>query len=360
MMTLAVAMLAWTAMPAQTPVATSVHGHIQNDAGVAMSGGDVKISTELAPPDLKTITYKYDFAVDSTGDYKGELAPGTYLFVYFKDGLTVDYFTNQKIVANTDNKIDFDMTRQEYLDKLTPEQKQQLEQYKKQIASTQAENSKISNLNQLLQQARDAKKNKDYDTAANLMQQAVTAKPDEGLLWFELGDAQTGQKKYADAVTSYQKAISLNDAAKKPLPELDSATYNNMGQAQANSGDSAGAATSYEAAAKLQPANAGMYFSNEAAILFNKGDITNALTAADKAIAADPTRPDPYFIRGQSLIQSATVDKSGKIIAPPGCVDAYQKYLDLAPDGPHAQDVKDVLTSLGETIHSSYKAPKSK
>ena len=107
-----------------------------------------------------------------------------------------------------------------------------------------------------------------------------------------------------------------------------------------------------------------MYYNNEAAIFFNKGQngdgtaFTAALAAADKAIAADPTRPDPYFIRGNVLIQSATVDKTGKVIAPPGCADAYQKYLELAPDGAHAADATAVLTSLGETIHSSFKAGK--
>jgi hypothetical protein len=52
------------------------------------------------------------------------------------------------------------------------------------------------------------------------------------------------------------------------------------------------------------------------------------------------------------------VDKTGKVVAPAGCAEAYQKYLELAPNGPHAKDSTDVLNSLGETIHSSYKAGK--
>jgi hypothetical protein len=57
-------------------------------------------------------------------------------------------------------------------------------------------------------------------------------------------------------------------------------------------------------------------------------------------------------------VQKASVDKSGKIVLPPGCAEAYQKYIELAPNGPHVQDAKDVLASAGETIHSSYKAGK--
>jgi len=341
---------------AYAQTAGSIHGHVQNPAGIPVSG-DVKLTTDTPP--TEATKYKYDFPVDESGNYKGSgIAPGTYVAVFFKDGKTVDYVNGLKVVADQDAAADFDMTRAEYTANMTPEEKKALEDYKAKASATIAENAKIGNANTLLQQARASIKAKDFDTAATAMQQAVSAKPDEGILWFTLGDAQSGQKKYDDAITDYKKSIDLNDASKKPQPDLDAAAYNNLGQAQAESGHPEDAATAYEAAAKIQPAQAGMYYNNEAAIFFNHGDMDAALAAADKAIAADPTRPDPYFVRGQSLIQKATVDKSGKVIAPPGCVDAYQKYLELAPDGPHAKDAADILTSLGETIHSSYKSGK--
>jgi hypothetical protein len=83
------------------------------------------------------------------------------------------------------------------------------------------------------------------------------------------------------------------------------------------------------------------------------------LAAADKAIAADPAKPIPYYFKGQALVQNATVDpKTQKIVAPPGCIEAYEKYLELAPDGPMAPEVKQVLEGMGQTIKSSYKAKK--
>jgi tetratricopeptide (TPR) repeat protein len=355
-------MLSYGIANAQTPALTSgkqggIHGHVQNAAGIPVSG-DVKLTADTNISD--TTKYKYDLPVDQNGNYKSSTVDtGTYLAVFFQQGKTIDYQNNVKITVGGDTATDFDMTRKEFMDKLTPEEKKNLEEYKKKMSATMAENSKIASLNTILGQARDAMKNKDYDTAANLMEQAVTQRPNEGLLWFEMGDAQAGQKKYDDAITSYKKAIELNDADKKPKPDLDSAAFNNMGQAQANSGKTADAAASYESAAKLTPASAGMYYFNEAAVFFNHGDTDSALAAADKAIAVDPTKADVYFIRGQSLIQKATVDeKTGKVVAPPGCAEAYQKYLELAPDGPHAKDATDVLNSLGETIHSQYKAGK--
>ena len=41
--------------------------------------------------------------------------------------------------------------------------------------------------------------------------------------------------------------------------------------------------------------------------------------------------------------------KARKIVAPPGCIEAYEKYLELAPDGPLAPEVKQVLEGMGQT-----------
>ena len=110
-----------------------------------------------------------------------------------------------------------------------------------------------------------------------------------------------------------------------------------------------------------QPAQAGMYMFNEAATLLNAGQNDEAAAAADKAIAADPKRADSYYIKGQALISKASVDpKTQKIVAPPGCVEAYQKYLDIAPDGPHSTEVAEILTGIGATVTSKYKAPGKK
>ena len=63
-----------------------------------------------------------------------------------------------------------------------------------------------------------------------------------------------------------------------------------------------------------------------------------------------------YYLKGQALIQKAGQDKSGKITVPPGCVEAYQKYLDLDPNGAHAQEVQGLLEGIGVKVKSNYKA----
>jgi tetratricopeptide (TPR) repeat protein len=360
----------------------SVHGHVNNAAGVALPSGQVKFTTDknAEPKDRK---FKNVFDIDSNGDYKGTgIAPGDYLAVIAYDkNDSVDYQL-VTLKAGDDKTVDFDMTRKEYMDKMSPEDRAKLEEYKKHMGETLNANKTIANLNTTLKQVHDdlASKTPNYDQDVQLMQQATTQKPDEALLWFNLGGVLTSSadaavkqarinktawqsddtitKRYNDGIDAYRKGIELNAASKKPLPADAGIAWNSIGNAEAKLGKLPEAQDAFENAVKLAPASAGMVYGNEAAVLFNSGQGDAAAAAADKAIAADPNRADPYYIKGQTLVAKATVDKAGKIVAPPGCVEAYQKYLELDPDGPHAQDVKDILGSMGETVNTKYKAPK--
>jgi len=358
----------------------SIHGHVINPAGMALNKGEVRLTTDRNP-DAKARKYQYTFPIEQSGDYKGTgIAPGNYIVFVFQDDKSLDY-NESAVFANGDDKlVNFDMSRPDYLAKMSPEDRKVLEEYKKKNAEVVASNAKVANLNALLTQARADNKSGNYDAAITAMQQATTAKPDEGILWITLGDAQLGAadaaakaakaagtsptdpavaQKYNDAAASYKKGVDLNAASKKPSPEAAAAGYNQLGQAYAKMGNAKDSADAYEMAAKAMPNNASMYYFNEAATLYNAGKLPEAEAAADKAIAADPKKADAYYIKGQALIPQATVDpKTNKIVAPPGCVEAYQTYLELAPDGPHAADVKGVLEGIGAQVKSSYKAPK--
>jgi tetratricopeptide (TPR) repeat protein len=365
---------------AQATGSASIHGHVTNPAGMALNKGEVRLSTDRAA-DAKDRKYPYKFPIDQNGDYKGTgIAPGNYVVFVFQDDKSLDF--NESVpLANADDKVvNFDMSRADYLAKMSPEDRKAVEEYKKKNAEIVAANSKVQNLNAMLTQARADNKAGNYDAAIKAMQDATAAKPDEGILWITMGDAQLGSadtaakaaktagtsptdpaiaQKYTDAAASYKKGIDLNAASKKPSPEAAAAGYNQLGQTYAKMGNAKDSADAYEMAAKAMPANASMYYFNEAATLYNAAKLPEAGAAADKAIAADPKKADAYYIKGQALIPQATVDpKTNKIVAPPGCVEAYQQYLELAPDGPHAADVKGILEGIGAQVKSTYKAPK--
>jgi len=349
---------AFLVAPAQEPTG-SIHGHAQDPVGIAIPSTIVTLSTDGGK------TAKYTFNGDANGDYKGSgIAPGTYTVSLRKPDTppdkVVDQFPEVKIVAGQDTSQDFDLTRADYVKNLTPEQKKAAEELRAKNSAALKENSVIKNLNADLAKAREDNKNKNYAEADSLMTASTQAKPDASVLWLELGVAQAGEKKYDDAVTSLKKAIDLDAASKKPNPDIQGAAGNALGEVLATQGKSADSQAAYEAAAKVNPASSGMYYSNETIVFARIGKDPDAtVAAANKAIAADPTKPIPYYLKGQALINKATVDpKTGKIVAPPGCAEAYQKYLELAPDGQFANDAKSVLTEMGETVKSSYKAKK--
>jgi tetratricopeptide (TPR) repeat protein len=328
---------------AQDAATASIHGHVQDPAAAPIGNGQIILSTDGKTP-------LFTFTSDANGDYKGTgIKPGTYYVTLFSaPGKAVDRFDNVKFTAGNDTLQDFDLSRKEYVDKLSPEQKN---------AEINKENASVGKLNDLLKQARTDNAAKKYDDAATAMTQATTMKPDAAVLWLELGIAQTGQKKYDDALTSLKKALDLDTNSKKPNPDVEAADNNALGEVYANTNKIPDATSAYDNAAKLQPANASMFYTNETIVLSRAGQTDATIAAADKAIAADPNKAIAYYLKGQALISKATVDpKTQKIVAPPGTADAYNKYLELAPNGPMAPEAKSVLAEIGEKINSKYNA----
>jgi tetratricopeptide (TPR) repeat protein len=220
-----------------------------------------------------------------------------------------------------------------------PEQAAKVEQQKK-------ENEKIGNLNTLLKQAQEAMAANNWDQAIQLMQQATQQDQTHDILFGKLGDAYLGAKKYPEAIEAYQKAIQMDPNK--------AAYHNNMAQALAKSNQTDKAIAEYDAAAKLEPASAGTYYFNEGAVLTNTGKIDDAIAAFDKVIAADPTKADAYYWKGVNLVGKAKTGADGKFEAPQGTAEAFNKYLELQPDGKYAQPAKDMLASIGAKVETSY------
>jgi tetratricopeptide (TPR) repeat protein len=363
-----------SAATAQSPTA-KLHGHVTNPAGQPLNPGQIKLTTDKSaePKDRK---YPFSFPLDANGDYKGaDIAPGDYIAIVFSDNKSID-FQNVILHAGDDKALDFDMTRAEYQKSMSPEEKAALEAYKKKNAGVAADNAKIANINKTLLQAREDEKNGKAADAVTALKGLTEIKPAEPVLWASLGEAQLalgdstvkgGKPKtdpevvqvYTDSAASYQKAIDLSVPPAKPNPDNLAAYYLNLGQALSKSGKLAEAGAAYEQSATVSPAKAGQAYFNEAVVFYQANKLPEADKAADKAIAADPKRADAYYIKAQALIPGASVDaKTGKFVLPAGCLEAYQEYLELAPDGSHAKEVTELLANLGQPVKNSFKAGK--
>lgn len=376
---------AQTTAPANVGATGKIHGHVTNPTGAPQSGGTISLNQGA-----KEVA---SLPVDTNGDFSGSVPPGTYTMIYRTPGMAADKqadkFENIKITVGQDTVADDDMSRKEYIDTLPEETRKQLGEMKTHNAEALKANAVIKNLNADLKQAMAdihdadgaraaaaqqlgasasktdlaAKENEiktaKYADVVTLMTKDTQLRPTESVLWAYLGQGQLGVKKYDDAETSFKKAIELDTASKKPRPEIQGLANSGLGEIYARNGKVPEAAAAYDAAAKADPTKAGFYYKNEAVIFSQVGNSEGQAAAADKAIAAKPDDPLPYYLKGQALITKATVDpKTQRIVLPEGCGEAYQKYLQLDPNGPYSADVKGILDSAGQKIASSYKATK--
>lgn len=390
-LTLGLGLLAMALTPAfaQNAAPTGkIHGHVTDPTGVGRKDGSVSLSTDGGR------TSKYTFPVNTQGDYAGEATPGTYTVVFRQPDTPpdkmIDSIDNIKIVAGTDVMQDVDMSRKEFVDKLPEDVKKQLEEIRKHNSEALKANAVIKNINNDIrvvnQDFKDAEtahaaavaalpgatkadldakeaeiKLAKYTDAETTMLRDTSLKADASILWTLLGQAEAGLKKYDEAAAAYKKALDIEATSKKPNPQIQGSANSGLGEVYARSGKAAEAQAAFDDAAKAYPAQAGFYLKNEAVIFFQLGNGDAQVAAADKGIALDPNQAILYYLKGNGLIGKTTQDpQTKKLVAPAGCLEAYQKYLELAPTGTYAGEVQGILAGFNQKIESTFKADKKK
>jgi tetratricopeptide (TPR) repeat protein len=315
---------------------------------------------------------KYNLKTNNKGEYFSlGIEPGKYKVTLTKDGKQLDQVSNFPVGAD-EAVLDFDMKKSQAE---AAQQKGISAEQLKQMQEAQAKNAKEVNtvkaLNEKLAAANTAMQTGDFEAAVNSLNEATQMDPTRDLLWARLGDAHLSSapkqtdsaekaKRYGDAVTDYQKAVDLKKQTMATSQKPDDAKvlaayYNNLGQAEAKTGQLDESVKAYDQAAQLNPPGAAQYYYNQGAVLTNSGKVDEANAAFDKAIAADPTKADAYYQKGVNLINKATTDpKTGKVIPAPGTAEALNKYLELQPTGQFADGAKGMLQYIGSSIETSY------
>jgi tetratricopeptide (TPR) repeat protein len=320
---------------------------------------------------------KYNLKTNGKGEYFSlGIEPGKYKVTLSKDGKQLDQVSNFPVPLE-ETTLDFDLKKSQAE---SAQQKGISAEQLKAMQEAQAKNAKEVNtvkaLNEKLAAATQSMQSGDYEAAITTLNEATQIDATRDLIWAHLGDANLGAgpkqtdstlkaKHYGDAVIAYQKAIDLKKQAMGTTPKPEdskvlAAYYNNLGQAEARSGQLDDSVKAYDQAAQLNPAGAAQYYYNQGAVLTNSGKVDEANAAFDKSIAADPNKAEAYYQKGVNLINKATTDKSGKVIPAPGTAEALNKYLELQPTGPFADGAKGMLQYIGSSIETSYGTTKKK
>ncbi len=314
--------------------------------------------------------HNYKLKTNNKGEYFSlGIVPGKYNVKLSKEGKELWHISNFTVGLD-EAVLDFDLKKEQVSaaqsQGLTPEQAKARAEA---AAKAESEKKTVGTLNEKLNAAKAASDAGDFETAIATLTEANQIDSTRDLIWFKLADAyrmsapkQTApdekKKRYEMAATNYQKAIELRSASETAQKDPDNnmkmaAYYNNLAEAYAKSNKVDDSVVNYNKAAQLDPAHAAMYLFNEGAVLTNAGKVDDAIVAFDKVIAADPTKADAYYWKGVNLIGKATL-KGDKMVAPEGTAEAFQKYLELQPQGKLAQPAKDMLASIGATVETGF------
>ncbi|MGH9775243.1 MAG: tetratricopeptide repeat protein [Candidatus Acidiferrales bacterium] len=189
----------------------------------------------------------------------------------------------------------------------------------------------------------------DYDTAItefSAAEQLVNEKEtkNHAVVLGNLGAAYESAGRYQDAADAFQKAADM-----QPRPEYYVALATNLAKA----GKIADAGPNCDKAAAADPttgpATAETCWRNLGIVLSNLGKMKEAVEPLQKATQMNPKDADAWFLLGNALAGSIETKQQGEkliYIIPPGTDDAYKKYLELAPSGPHVGEANAMLQAL--------------
>ncbi len=210
----------------------------------------------------------------------------------------------------------------------------------------------------LFEQGRLLATEKRYDEAVEVFKRAAEMDPGQHVIFSNMGESYKQLKKYDEAIESYNKALAA--LAAKPNPEIEASYHMNLGIIFGMAGKMTEASAEMQKSAELAPANASKAYYNLGAMLVNSGKSADAVAAFKKSVESDPKNADAQYQLGISLVGMATFTPEGKTIPAEGTIEAFQKYLELAPEGKFAASAKDMITTLSTTVETKYKAEKEK
>jgi tetratricopeptide (TPR) repeat protein len=348
-------------------VATAQVGSLQGT--VTENGAGVKdMLIKIERTDVKG---NYQVKTKKKGDwFHAGLPLGTYNVGLEINGQIVDRVNGVRVGMGDNQPINFNLTEiknrqaasqagaapeppKEVIASMSPEEKKKYEEALKQ---RQEQLSKNKELNDAFNLGMTAKREGNFQVAVEQLSKAAALDATQDVVFANLADSQVAwadkvggeqrKKLLTDSIGSYEKAIALK-------PDV-AAYYNNLGLAQIKTGQPDAGGANLAKAAQMDPANGGKYYFNLGAVMVNSGNTDAAVDAFKKATEVDPQYAEAYYQLGTAMVGKAETKEDGSIIPAAGTVEAFQKYLELAPTGPNAESAKMMIQSLSGAVETEF------
>lgn len=346
----------------------SLEGEVKGEDGKPLKDALIK----LERTDIKG---NYKVKTNKKGQwFHAGLPLGTYNITLEVDGKLMDTVKGVRTRLGDPLPVNFDLSKvaaqraamekaaatgqvtEEMSREMSKEQKEALEKAAKERAQALAKNKE---LNDAFNAGMEGLKVKDFPASITAFEKAAALDPKQVVVFANMAEAYVG---LAGTKTGEEQSAALNkgmEAYSKAL-ELkpdDAGMHNNFALALAKAKKYPEAQAELDKAAQLDPTNAGRYYYNLGAILTNVGQLEPASIAFKKALEADPNYADAHYQYGLYLFSKATITADGKTVPVAGTAEAFQKYLELKPDGRDAEAAKGMLAAIGSQVSTEYKNP---
>jgi len=223
------------------------------------------------------------------------------------------------------------------------------EQFAKGVALLDQERVAKAELTKAKPDEKDALKAKIADLsnqAVTTFQEGLKAAPEKDanihLFWARMGEAYDLAGRNDEAINAYQQAI----AAKPDNPSY----YNNLGNILGRTGKIDEARAAYTKCAELDPPNAAMAWRNFGISLYQAQRMVEAIEPLKKATELDPKNAQAWYLLGACMVADPSIYKTVgdkiEVTPKPGTIEAYQKAIELDPNGPWGTQAKQGLEQL--------------
>ena len=335
----------------------AIRGKVIGKDGLPLPGAMIKIERQQVRGNYKVKTRK-------KGDFfHAGLPLGTYNVSCEIDGQVVDRVGNVRVGLSDPVEVIFDLQKLATRQKAGPTQTdlasmsaEERKRYEQAIRKRQQAISKNKTLNETFNDGMVALKMKNYPAAVQSLTKASELDAAQHVIWANLGEAQAKMalskagadrsKFYEDAIASYNKAIEID--------ATNSAYLNNLGLVMVRAGKIDDGKMKLAEAAMLDPGNAAKYFFNLGAVMVNTANPDGAIQAFTKATEADSNFARAYYQLGMALVGNAETQPDGTVVPADGTVEAFEKYIELEPQGQFTAAAQSMLTGLSASVETQY------
>lgn len=189
---------------------------------------------------------------------------------------------------------------------------------------------RLGELEALIKEAEAAATAGNFDDALAKLTQLIKEVDKCAVCHSRIGDVLVKKKDLPAAEKAYMEAIAIDPNLPDPYAAL--ATLYNETQRFDDAAKMASKANELVAAKGGGMDAASLY--NQGVILWNQGKAAEAHPFFEKAVAADPKMAEAHYLLGMTLVNQGKLSEAKK---------PFEEYVKLAPNGPNAAAVKEML-----------------